>query len=48
MASDQQRAEMRAEGQAIIRERYTWDDVCRRYTDLLLSLADRKAGIAAT
>ncbi|WP_445148154.1 DUF1972 domain-containing protein [Baekduia sp. Peel2402] len=44
MASQPLRAEMRAAGQEIVRERYAWDDVCRRYTDLLLSLADRKAG----
>ena len=32
-------AMMRERGQATIRERYTWEDVCRRYTDLLVSLA---------
>lgn len=40
MASSALRAEMRDRGRAIIRERYTWEDVCTRYTDLLLALAD--------
>lgn len=43
MESEHRQAVMRDRGQQIIRERYTWDDVCRRYTDLLVSLAERRA-----
>lgn len=35
-------AQMRTRGQSIITDRYTWEDVCRRYTDLLVALAERR------
>jgi glycosyltransferase involved in cell wall biosynthesis len=41
------RADMRERGQQIIGERYAWNDVCGRYTELLLSLSDRKTGAVA-
>ncbi len=31
---------MRKRGRKIIQERYTWQDVCERYTDLLVTLAE--------
>lgn len=34
------RDRMRARGRDIIESRYSWDDVCRRYTDLLVDLAE--------
>jgi glycosyltransferase involved in cell wall biosynthesis len=33
------RARFRSRGQAIVRERYSWDDVCQAYMDSLASLA---------
>jgi glycosyltransferase involved in cell wall biosynthesis len=47
VASATVRAEMRDRGRQIVRERYAWDDVCRRYTELLLSLADSGTGAIA-
>jgi glycosyltransferase involved in cell wall biosynthesis len=38
--SSERRQRMRLAGQRIITERYSWDDACRRYTDLLVGLAD--------
>jgi glycosyltransferase involved in cell wall biosynthesis len=35
------RAAMAERGRAIVTARYLWEDVCRRYADLLLSLAGR-------
>jgi glycosyltransferase involved in cell wall biosynthesis len=39
VAAPERRAELAARGQATIRERYTWEDVCRRYMDVLVELA---------
>lgn len=44
ISSEERRQTMRARGRETIRERYTWDDVCRRYTELLVSLADQRRG----
>jgi glycosyltransferase involved in cell wall biosynthesis len=38
-ASQSVRADLSNRGRAIVRDRYSWDDVCRRYTDLLVDLA---------
>jgi glycosyltransferase involved in cell wall biosynthesis len=34
------RTEMAKRGRSIVRERYSWDDVCRAYMDLLVQLAN--------
>jgi glycosyltransferase involved in cell wall biosynthesis len=39
MASQSLREEMAQRGRAIIRERYSWDDVCQAYTETLVGLA---------
>lgn len=39
LASSTEQAEMRAYGQQIVNERYQWDDVCRRYYDVLAGIA---------
>jgi glycosyltransferase involved in cell wall biosynthesis len=36
-------AEFRRRGQEVVHERYSWDDVCQRYEELLLGLATRRA-----
>jgi glycosyltransferase involved in cell wall biosynthesis len=38
--SSERQQRMRLAGQRIITERYSWDDACQRYTDLLVELAD--------
>jgi glycosyltransferase involved in cell wall biosynthesis len=38
--STERQQRMRLAGQRVIRERYSWDDVCQRYTDLLVELAN--------
>lgn len=40
IGNPERQASMRGRGQDIIRKRYTWGDVCRRYTELLVALAD--------
>lgn len=42
LASEERRDVMRERGRQTIHERYSWDDVCQRYTDLLVSLADQR------
>lgn len=42
-ASEQLQQEMAMRGRSIIGERYCWDDVCRTYTDALISLTKRKS-----
>ncbi len=37
--SSDRRRRMRLVGQQIVGERYSWQDVCQRYTDLLVALA---------
>jgi glycosyltransferase involved in cell wall biosynthesis len=39
LGSSERRRRMRFVGQRIVGERYSWEDVCRRYTDLLVELA---------
>jgi glycosyltransferase involved in cell wall biosynthesis len=39
--SPQRQRRMRLAGQRIIGERYSWEDVCQRYADILTALADR-------
>jgi glycosyltransferase involved in cell wall biosynthesis len=39
LRSSERQGRMRLAGQRIIAERYSWEDVCRRYTDLLVGLA---------
>jgi len=39
LRSSERRRRMRLVGQRIVGERYSWEDVCRRYTDLLVGLA---------
>lgn len=43
MSSPERREIMSTRGRETIRERYTWDDVCRRYTELLVSLAEGRS-----
>ncbi len=40
IGSSERQQHMRSAGQRIIRERYSWGDVCQRYTDILVELAD--------
>lgn len=40
VTSDERREAMRQHGRDVIRERYSWADVCQRYTELLISLAE--------
>ncbi len=42
-ASSNERAEMIARGRDAVAGRYRWDDVCRRYTDLLVRLAKARS-----
>ncbi len=39
IASPSHQEEMAQRGRSIVRERYSWDDVCRAYMDVLLKLA---------
>jgi glycosyltransferase involved in cell wall biosynthesis len=39
VASPERQERMRRNGQEIIRSRYSWPDVCQRYTDVLVQLA---------
>lgn len=41
MESPSLQGEMAQRGRSVIRERYSWDDVCRSYTDVLVKLAGR-------
>ncbi len=41
LASPSLQAEMAQRGRSIIRDRYSWDDVCRSYMDVLVRLASR-------
>jgi glycosyltransferase involved in cell wall biosynthesis len=40
--------EMAERGRSVIRERYSWDDVCEAYMDVLAGLADRRTRSALT
>lgn len=40
LGDDARQAEMRARGREIVGERYSWPDVCQRYEDLLITLAE--------
>lgn len=42
IASPERRHAMREHGREVIRGRYSWQDVCQRYTDLLVSLAEQR------
>jgi glycosyltransferase involved in cell wall biosynthesis len=42
-ASSDLQDQMRRAGQEIVRQRYSWPDVCRRYTDVLMGLAGAAA-----
>jgi glycosyltransferase involved in cell wall biosynthesis len=45
MSSAALQRRMRLEGQRIIDERYSWDDVCRRYTEVLVSLGSQSSDL---
>lgn len=44
MTSPALREEMARRGRSVIRERYSWDDVCRAYMDVLVGLASSTRG----
>lgn len=39
------REEMAQRGRSIVRERYSWDDVCRAYADVLVNLAGQRTAV---
>lgn len=41
LASPSRQEEMAQRGRSVVRERYSWDDVCQAYMDVLTTLADR-------
>jgi glycosyltransferase involved in cell wall biosynthesis len=42
IGSTERQQSMRLTGQQVIRERYSWDDVCRRYMNLLVNIASNE------
>lgn len=46
VASRSRQRQMSERGRSVVRERYSWDDVCGAYMDVLVELAARRRGVS--